>query len=279
MAGRVFAGVVVAFWLVMMGALVRVEFFPKALGAHDVPIERVLEDIFANEAPARLNVYYRGEKLGFCNVYVTPLYKPEDRRRAGAATKPSAYLVNTDLQLEPGAFGMAGGLGLRGNNVFNPRYEIEKLDIVATVGDNFVKVVGSERTRKVTIDYLLRDKRGKHELDFSNSQGAGLANAVGLPGLAGFNFLGSGSGEGFSKEPVTRTHLEMLTIGGERVETYVVESNFDDTTWVKMWVSKNGEILTIDTSLQLTMKSVAIETQESAPARKRPRPVIRMPRE
>lgn len=280
MAGRVFAGVVTAFWLVMTGALVRVEFFPKTLGTHDVPIERVLQEIFANEAPARLNVYYRDEELGFCNVDVTPLYSANRGRRLDADAKPNAYQVKTDLRIDVEALGTPARLWLKGESIFNTRYEIEKFGIVTDVGDNHVRIVGEKRTRKVKVDYAIGDKRGKHELDFSNTQGAGLANAVGLPGLAGFNFLGTGSGEGegFTKEPVTRTHLEMLRIGGEPVETYVVESNFDDTTWVKMWVSKNGEILKIDTSLQLTMKSVAIETQESAPAKKRPRPVVRMPR-
>ena len=78
MLNRVCAGFVVAFWVVMMATLVRVEFYPQPLPLDRYPTRRVLQKIFAN--PLR----HRGFLL------LTPLARPlvlgcigRERRNAG----------------------------------------------------------------------------------------------------------------------------------------------------------------------------------------------------
>ncbi len=51
MLNKVLAGMIVAFWLAMMAALVRVEIFPKPTALETIPNERILKKIFANADP------------------------------------------------------------------------------------------------------------------------------------------------------------------------------------------------------------------------------------
>ena len=84
MTGKVLTGCIVAFWLIMLGALIKVEFLPQTPRLNQVPIEEVTQKIFANPAPARLNVYYRDEYIGLCRVAIR--HGPS----AGARSAPTA---------------------------------------------------------------------------------------------------------------------------------------------------------------------------------------------
>lgn len=255
-----------AFWLVMMGSLVRLEFFPKPSTLQDVPAEHVLQDIFANDRPARLKVYYGETEIGFLNVDVAPMYAERNRHGTEAEQKPVGYHVNSELRLNLDAIKDLSRLRLISDSIFNNRYELERFDIRTTVANNYVNVQGDSHTRQVSVQYAIGGNRGERQFDFEHMQGAGLASALGLPGLASIEFLGGTSNEDFTKQVTTTTHLGRLVIGGEAVETYVFESRYGESLWVKIWVNKAGEILKVDTSMGLAMRSISLDADAAASA-------------
>src|SRR2546422_4501459 len=100
MANKVFAGVVVVFWLTMMVALVRLEFYPRAAPLGEMSTKRVLQKVFANREPARLNVYYNKESIGFCKIEIAPLATGDAGPTVVLTGEPGAYLVQTDLRMK-----------------------------------------------------------------------------------------------------------------------------------------------------------------------------------
>ncbi len=253
MIGRILATVIVAFWLVMTAALVRSEFFPQHQSVSTVPAELVLRRIFHNPDSPGLNVYYQGALLGFCKIEFTPLHETTELP-AGAATAPTRYRVQSELTL------MAGTLPQRlrvvGDSYFNHRFEMESFHLRSHLGEGRLDVRGDAQSNKVILEVDWGSFRDRRELDFARIQGAGLAGAIGLPGLSTFGLIGgvpvSPGGLGMTP-PTTRVYLADLQLGEAVMRTYLVDARLDDTFWTKMWVSQRGEILRIETSMGVTM--------------------------
>jgi hypothetical protein len=50
-----------------------------------------------------------------------------------------------------------------------------------------------------------------------------------------------------------------LPIGDLNQKTYIVESKLNDAMWAKIWVDEQGEVLLVDTSIGLSMRSDLID--------------------
>lgn len=254
MVSKVFAGFTVVFWAAMMTALVRVEIFPKPQALHTVSTERVLKKVFENPNPVRLNVFYQGKEIGYCTLLVSAV-------PAGAQTLPAekSYRVESDLRMTLSLLGIPSRLLLNGESRFNSRYEIEGFNIETTIGEGRVSIAGDSSSRKVAVVFDFGQLRERREFDFAQVQGAGLASAFGLPGLANFSFLGAGglpSGLGApAAAPATTAYLDRLPVAGGMLPVYMVCSKLGDSMWAKMWVSELGEVLKLETSMGLTMVS------------------------
>ena len=72
MAGRIFSTSIVVFWVTMMTALVRTEFFPKPMPIDRVPLGQVLQKFLNAEDATGLNIYYQQQRapIGFCRIDV-----------------------------------------------------------------------------------------------------------------------------------------------------------------------------------------------------------------
>ncbi len=264
MVGRILATVIVAFWLVMTGALVRLEFFPEPLNVSEVPAELVLRRIFHNSDSPGLDVYYQGVPLGFCKIEFTPM-RDTMELPTGSVTAPSRYRVQSELTLTLVTGALPHRMRLTGDSYFNAQFEMESFHLRSNIGEGRLEVRGDSVSNKVVLDMELGEFRDHRELDFSRIQGAGLAGAIGLPGLSSFGLIGgvpvSPGGLGMS-QPATRIYLTDLHIGEAVMRTYLVESRLDDTLWSKMWVSQRGEILKIETSVGVTMIQNSFATKE-----------------
>jgi len=105
MLNRVLSGLVVAFWVAMMAALVRVEIFPKPTALEALPNERVLKKIFTNPNPARLNVYYHKVDVGYCDINIQPQLNDRLVEQLQPGQIPDSYEVYTDLKMNLFMFG------------------------------------------------------------------------------------------------------------------------------------------------------------------------------
>jgi hypothetical protein len=163
------------------------------------------------------------------------------------------------MRLSP--FNIPSNLRLTGDTWFNTNYEMGDFHIKTSILDALIEITGEKAKNKVRVSFTLGEKREERVLDFGQMQGAGLASAFGLPGLANFSFLGAGGmpspfGVGAADsaaQPSTTTQLATLDVRGNALQVYLIESKFDQTMWAKIWVTELGEVLKVETSFGLTM--------------------------
>jgi hypothetical protein len=267
MLNKVLAGLVVAFWVAMMAALVRVEIFPKPSALETFPNERILKKIFANSDPARLDVYYHKVAIGYCSITIQQQLNDRLAEQLKPGQEPDSYEVTTDLKMSLSMFGTQTRLYLSGKSEFNPQLELDGFDIVTTVGDSSVKITGNDLTKKVKVVFSYDGIHDERTFDFDQVKGAGFASAFGMPGLGSLGFLGGGRpgslaassvGGPAATRPVTITYLDRLEIGGDSQRVYLIDSKIDDQMWTKMWVDDSGQVLKVTTSLGLEMLSAGL---------------------
>ena len=246
----------------MMGALVRMEFYPQQRGMGDVPPQVVLRKVFNHEEDTRLDVSYQDESIGFCKVEIAPIAREADAGASGRSDKPyPAYRVHSDLNLTLSLMGTPSRLRLVGDSIFNNEYEIESFHLKTDIGEGRIDVRGDSISNTVTVDFEIGDMRDHRVFDFAQVRGAGLASAMGLPGLANFSFFGGGgmptafnqSNPNASAGSATTIILTDLRVGDLTLRTYQVESRMDQNMWARLWVSERGEVLKVETSFGLTM--------------------------
>jgi hypothetical protein len=269
MLNKVLAGIVVAFWVAMMAALVRMEIFPKPTVLETFPNDRILKKIFANPEPARLDVYYQKSKIsiGFCSISIQPRLNDRLAEQLQPGQEPDSYEVLTDLKMNLSVFGEPTRLYLSGKSEFNPKMELNEFDILTTVGDSRVNISGNDLTKKVKVVFNYDGIHDERSFDFDQVKGAGFANAFGVPGLGNLGFLGGGmpvsrtvsseSGQAATR-PVTITYFDRLDIAGDSQRVYLIDSKIDDQMWTKIWVDDSGQVLKVTTSLGLEMLSAGL---------------------
>ncbi|HUI07077.1 MAG TPA: hypothetical protein VL486_08725 [Verrucomicrobiae bacterium] len=266
MLNRVFAGFIVVFWVAMMAALVRVEFFPQPLPLDRYPTRRVLKKIFANPEPVRLNVYYRGTYVGFCTVEIRPKLSGGLAEKPGPDQLVNGYDVSSMLQMTLPVFGMPSRLRLKSHSTFTPQLDLASFRMTTQINNGRVRIAGDDATKKVQVVFDMGDIHDERVFDFNQIQRTGFASLFGVPGLAGFSFPGSGgspssvlarSGTGESpSRPVTVTYFDRLEVAGSALRTFLIDSRINDHLWTKIWVSEtDGAVLKVSTSLELEMVS------------------------
>lgn len=264
MLGRLAASAVVTFWLGMMVALVRLEFFPHPSGVSEVPLELVLRKMFNNPENPGLSVNYRGQSLGFFKVDFAPIY---DGSTAVSAEKnnPSVegYQVQSELNfLLPGS-NHANRLRMVSQSRFDRQYELQTLRLRTTFAEGLVEVYGDRASNRLVVDFEFGSYRERREFDFARLANSGFAGAMGLPGMSGLGLLGGGAnGVVAGLNATTRCYLSDLPVGDARLKTYLVDYRIDDGLWAKMWVSLRGELLKVETSLGLTMQQETLLTSD-----------------
>ena len=264
---------VVGFWLVMMTLLVRPGFLGESAGVN-VPPEVVLRKVFSQPAPAQLRVFSDGREIGYCKVDIDPVYEDADDTTDNGSRQPSAYRVQSELTLSLAIFGPRNRVRLIGNSLFNDRFDLEAFRVNALLGEGHVNVRGDTASQKVKIDFFLGEFTDHREMDFAQLGGAGLASAFGLPGLANFSFLGAGGiptafqggpGAPNAGKALTTVRMSHIDIAGQMNEVYLVASRLDETMWTKIWVSRRGEVLKVDTSFRIQMKSEVLMDAQVSP--------------
>jgi hypothetical protein len=263
MASKVFAGFIVAFWLTMMVALVRFEFYPQAVPLGQVSAERLLQKIFASREPARMNVYYQNAVIGLCTVDIVPLASRDARPADLFDGVPKAYLVQSDLDMKLTFFGTPSHFHMKSYTKLTPSYEIYDFDLRTSIGESSVVVRGDDRKKKVDVTVDAGETHDTRQFDFDALRAGGIGSLLGVPGLANLGFPGpaafsSGGANGYSR-PTIRVTEDRYSYGGISQRAYLVDLRSPDSMWAKIWVADSGEMLEVDTSLGVTMRSDLID--------------------
>lgn len=264
MVGRLATGAVVAFWVGMMLALVRTEYFPHPTGVSEVPLELVLRKMFNNAETPGLTVYYRGQSLGFFKVDFSPMDSdPDMLREAGGGSFLRGYQVQSELNFMLPGSASSNRLRVVSQSRFNEQYELQTLKLRTTFAEGWVDVVGDRTTNRLTVNFEFGQYREQREFNFAQVAGSGLAGALGLPGMSGLGLMGSGAGgmaAGLSA--TTRCYLSDMPVGDARLKAYLIDYRVDESLWAKLWVSLRGELVRVETSLGLTMQQEAMVASE-----------------
>ncbi len=270
MTSKVFSGLVVAFWLVMMGTLVRVELFPAPAQFQSVPTDRILRRVFSNPEPARMIIFYQKKPIGYSRLSIVSPTTSDPILAPPTGSHPGIYRVEGEIMIhELPFYNSATRFRMYANGECDSHYQLQWFSLKAALGANHVNVLGDMQKRKVHWTYDGDGGYDDREIDLNDKSGNALAGAMGLPAMANSMLMtelgvqgrpGSPGGTDSSAAPFEmKVSYGRLPIGELNQKTYIVESKLNDGMWAKIWVDEQGEILLVDTSIGLSMRSDLID--------------------
>jgi hypothetical protein len=268
MASKTFTGLIVAFWLVMMAALVRLELFPSATQLKSISTSEVLRKLFENYESQNLKVLYQGQEIGHSTIEIIPLASPGAQPREPFQNEPGGYQVKANISLDLNVIGTPSRFQLKTDSRFNSRYDLQTYRLRTTVGASSVEIDGTNATRNLTMTYDIGDGPHRKSLDYAQLTGPNALEALGLPALSGLASValpvGTPDSNGHMRnwQPDIRAYEDYLSIGGIRQRTYLIEcrSEQNPAYWLKMWIDDQGGVLIVETSLGMMLRSTVIES-------------------
>ncbi|MGA2222466.1 MAG: hypothetical protein ABSH21_11970 [Verrucomicrobiia bacterium] len=224
----------------------------------------MLHKIFANPEPARLYIYHQKARIGFCRIAISPLASLGARPTDPVGQQPGAYRVQGSFTAM-----LPWRLKLIGDGLCDPQYEIQKFNVKTSLGEIRLDIRGDNQTRKVDLVYDDGDTRQVRQFGFNEVGGEDLASALGIPSpaypaLFGIAGLPTASGE---PNAAVRTRSQLTTtayhghlpIGELTQRAYLIESKLNEGMWARIWIDESGQVLLVETSMGLTMRSVSID--------------------
>ena len=268
MASKAFTGLVVAFWLVMMAALVRVEIFPSPSQLLPVPVNQVLRKLFDNSDTQILKVLYQGKEIGLATIEIMPLASPVAKPGTPFAGRPGGYQVKAGVNLNLDVFGTPSKFHLGTDSRFDKRYEIMNYRVSTKVGASEVEINGTNATKEITMTYDVGDGKQTRHFGYDQLSSPGGWEALGLPGLSGLASFAlpvstSGSaGNAAALRPVIHAYDDHLTLGGISQHAFLADcrSELNPAFWAKIWIDDQGSVLVVETSVGIAMRSSAIDS-------------------
>ena len=245
---------IVGFWVVMMAALVRVEYSEQLSRWDEVPLSLVVQKVFGNPDPIRLNVYSQDKLLGYCRLDIVPLSGPGTNLTTAAAGRPAAYHVQSELAVTLAIGNMPTRVRVTADGRFTRRFVAERFRLRGAIGEIHFDLHGGDTNQPLAVSYDLGDGNGRRQLKFDDPSSAGLATALGLPATAL---------PGVAAAANTKAYFGRFTLGAAVQRGYLVETRVNDAIWVKVWVDEAGQVLRVDTSAGLTLRSEVLEEAAS----------------
>ena len=264
MASKTVTVCIVAFWAVMMTALVRTEYFPAPSKLHAVPVEQVMRRMFANPDTQQLSVSYQGKLVGRGGLTITPLPVPQVPDAQGDA----AYKMDLWLVLRLQVLGIPSRFRLDSVSWFDRNYALRKYDLSTSVGESRVEIHGDNQAKKLAMDFDLGDGPQSKQFDYAQLNDPSALQTLGLPGLPGLAGLALPANGAQQVLPVIRASEDRIEIGGARQRAYVIEARSDQTPglWLKAWIDDQGNLLIVDTSAGLKVMATSMDSVASRPS-------------
>jgi hypothetical protein len=266
MGSKAFASFVVVFWLAMMTALVRMEFFPAPTRLTAVPANEVLRRLFDNHERQSLRMLYQGNEIGMSSLEIVPLMSSTAGPVELLSGDAHAYKVRADVKLNLNVFGTPSRFHLFSESRFDARYELKDYLLRTTVGESSVEIEGKDATKTVVMTYDVGDGPRTRTFGYEELAGPGAFAALGVPELTGLASFALPSASGRRGQepairPLIRTYEDRLNIGGVSQHTFLVDCRAEENPayWAKIWLDDQGNILLVETSVGLIMRSVTID--------------------
>jgi hypothetical protein len=233
---RAAAFAIVAFWLVMMGLLVRLETHPEATDILDVPVSYVMRIMFKHGQESLLTVSDGTRPVG--SVALRPVTSGSDGRSldfSGTMSVPQRFSFS-------GAMNMDAALRMRDfrldASIFKPRYTLK------AVGDTARNRLAYE----VRLDGLLTASQSL-PMDPA-SLGPALAQNLGLDPHS----LPIAAATGVSP-PAIAAREAKVTLRGEQIEVYEVTVAEGTVPLITLDVTQLGQIILAKTGFGYTLSA------------------------
>ncbi|GEM_PF-3351601 len=279
MITKIFSGLVIVFWLMMMTLLVRHEFFPSENETIPVAPQIVVARVFNNDDPSTLKVYFEGEEAGSARFQVkliepaTIAGYPTDRRDAAARSR---YDLSAELTMKLTLMDTPTQFHIATLMLFDENYERTWYSFRFRSGDRWVQM------ERDMASPLLQLKIKEGAVPISHTINVGLENPresgsqLNLLGLDADTIMGMMSnavGKPSGETPQTKisTSQTSLRIAGQMVPAYLVHLRHSETVWFKIWIGRQGQVLLVDSSINLLMLADGLRLHEVLRDRPRPR--------
>ena len=238
---RTCAALIVVFWLVMAGLLVRQHVGAGDAALREVPVGHVVKLLLMHEQPSALNIYSDQRRLGHLRVH--PRFQIAERSRViefsgnlltnlpGSERQRIVWDGSWELEKTLATRQFTVGLTLR-----------EAIGLDASAYRTLVTITPSENAAKNLLrwtlhrgDRLIEDRR-------IGLDSAGLDTA--LRELVDPSLLAMIHGQKRAlTPPVIKAHQSTMLIHGERIDTYLVSIEQNGQTLIEADISQLGQIL------------------------------------
>jgi hypothetical protein len=279
MITKIFSGLVVVFWLVMMTLLVRQEFFPSDGETITVSPKIVVARVFNNDDPSTLKVYFEGNEVGSARFHVKTIEKdslgsfPAERRDAASRSK---YDLSVELSMKLTLMETATQFHIATIMMFDENYERTWYSFRFRSGERYVQMERDMASPLLTLKIKEGALPVTHVINVGMDDPKESGSQLNLLGLDADTIMGMMAGElgtptgGAPKTKIT-TSQTSLRIAGQMVPAYLVHLRHSENVWFKIWIGRQGQVLLVDTSINLLMLADGLRLNEVLRDRPRPR--------
>ncbi len=236
---------IVAFWLLMMGLLLRVEFSSGEGEMLAVPVDYVWKLMFLREQPSDLVLYSQRQRIG--NFHLQPRRLPTGTE----GTPGPVRILNGSGGLALNLPGMSGqNLTLRGSLEMDERNTAHRVGFNVSLHTPGQAAVGTILTldgRPSRDEWHYQVRQGDTVLRDSSGSAATLLGALNV-GSWGFDpqtILQTGQSQPDTAKATARRGV--LHTNSEDVEAFVVTIHRGEPLETTMYVSQLGQILAVKT--------------------------------
>jgi hypothetical protein len=264
MINRLIPAAITIFWLVMTATLVRTEFFPKPV--EPVPLQQIVALVFDRGTNSeKFTAYYREHELGTLEITAT---QPRGTTGSGHS-KPRKISLTGNLDLK--SFGINARLRLNpvmaeidaNNNIQD--FIIDAGIVARQLDDINVKLTGNGNDPRMRLEYTTNPNKWPRTIT-AEGDAASLVTAMAQElGFAQVGLVNSFLKMATQSPPHTAPGMAAPVISGYRSQLevqgvlqpmYLIEARSSDHLWTKIWVSRLGEIVLIESSAELGLRNV-----------------------
>jgi hypothetical protein len=247
MLNRLAAVLIVAFWVVMWGLLLKSELEPEEGVLREVPVEHVLKLMFHHQQSSDLIIHNDGKMIGHLRL-------------------GPRILENGGRQLD-----FTGGLQLRmpaadrqrlswiGESTFSSELDLQKLTLDVTMHGSS----GDTPDSRLSFEFDSAEKKGRYELrsgtmifdkqEFEATE-AGIRKLVDRLGMDA-SFTQTMAGSKSSAPPQVKARRASFKLRDEEIDTLLLTVVYNEQTMLQVHVSQLGRVLHAKTILGWTLES------------------------
>lgn len=229
---RIFAMLIVGFWLAMTTLLIVREYYPEATSLNQVPINYVGRLIFQHNQTSDLQIWDAGNDAGY--LHLAPRYFPHG--------KGKSLEYQGKVQIHP--LGMARQqLSWSGNFLLDDKNNIKSITVGLTTQepDNQLNVTVDSESK--TARFSLRSAGQIIDQSTITMDRAGVAKLIERVGLDPSILQQVQSKSASTPTPEITAHQSSTKLNGESVTTYLVSVKVSGQTLIEAHVTQLGQVV------------------------------------